>query len=79
MHRVPWQDIGLPLILSLTGIVLMGADWMGVLSLDRIANLWPSALILIGLCASVSDRDMPDQQRGEASCQPTLSKLTKAK
>jgi hypothetical protein len=57
MHRVQWQDIALPLILFLTGIVLMGADWIGVLSLDRIANLWPSALVLIGLCASVTGEE----------------------
>jgi hypothetical protein len=44
-----WQDIALPLILFLTGVILLGGDWLGVLSLDRIANLWPCAFILAGL------------------------------
>ena len=49
IHRTNWTDLGLPLILMLTGVVLTGGDWLGILSLDRIQNLWPVALILIGL------------------------------
>ena len=44
-----WHDIALPVILLLTGIVLLGGDFAGFLSLDRIANLWPCAFILAGL------------------------------
>ncbi|HEX4771907.1 MAG TPA: hypothetical protein VH351_13800 [Bryobacteraceae bacterium] len=49
-YQIPsWQDIALPMILLLTGILLLGGDWIGFLSLDRIANLWPCAFILAGL------------------------------
>jgi hypothetical protein len=49
-YQIPsWQDIALPMILLLTGIILLGGDWAGFLSLDRIANLWPCAFILAGL------------------------------
>ena len=44
-----WEDIALPIILILTGLVLMGGSGLGVVSLDRIQNLWPIALILVGL------------------------------
>lgn len=44
-----WENIALPIILILTGLVLLGAGLAGWLSLDRIQNLWPAAIILIGL------------------------------
>ena len=56
MHRtssnhfsLSWQDIALPLILVLTGLILVGGDWLGVLSLDRIADYWPCGVILVAL------------------------------
>jgi hypothetical protein len=48
-HRYEdWESIALPIVLMLTGLILLGGDYMGVLSLDRIQNLWPVALIAIG-------------------------------
>lgn len=44
-----WENIALPIILILTGFILLGAGLAGWLSLDRIQNLWPAAIILIGL------------------------------
>jgi len=44
-----WESIALPIILMLTGLVLVAGSGLGVVSLDRIQNLWPVALILIGL------------------------------
>jgi len=44
-----WEGLALPIILMLTGLVLLAGSGLGVVSLDRIQNLWPSALILIGL------------------------------
>jgi|tagenome__1003787_1003787.scaffolds.fasta_scaffold20100215_2 hypothetical protein len=44
-----WVDIVLPIVLAVTGLILIGGDRLGVLSLDRIQNLWPIALILIGI------------------------------
>lgn len=44
-----WESLVLPLVLMITGLlVLFGAD-AGLLSLDRIQNLWPAAIILVGL------------------------------
>lgn len=48
-ERHDWESIALPIILMITGFVLLSGDYLGVLSLDRIQNLWPVALITIGL------------------------------
>ena len=44
-----WVGIALPIVLIFTGAILVGGDYLGVLSLDRIQNLWPLALIVIGI------------------------------
>jgi hypothetical protein len=44
-----WQGFALPLVLIGTGAILLAGDGFGLLSLDRIQNLWPLAVILIGL------------------------------
>ena len=44
-----WESLALPIILMLTGLVLLIASGLGVVSLDRIQNLWPEALVLVGL------------------------------
>lgn len=44
-----WESLALPIILILTGLVLLIASGFGVVSLDRIQNLWPEALVLVGL------------------------------
>ncbi len=44
-----WEDVALPIILMLTGLILLGGSGLGMVSLDRIQNLWPVALILVGL------------------------------
>ena len=44
-----WQNIAIPIVLLLTGLILVGGDGMGVLSLDRIQNFWPLALIAVGV------------------------------
>ncbi len=44
-----WESIALPIILMITGLVLLGGDYLGMLSLERIQNLWPVALIATGL------------------------------
>jgi hypothetical protein len=49
MKRRDLEGLILPLVLLLTGLILVGGDRVGILSLDRIQNLWPMALILIGL------------------------------
>ncbi len=49
MNRRELESLILPVILLLTGLILIGGDRVGILSLDRIQNLWPVALILVGL------------------------------
>jgi hypothetical protein len=44
-----WQNAALPMVLIATGLILLGGDYLGILSLDRIQNLWPVAVIAIGL------------------------------
>jgi hypothetical protein len=44
-----WQNIAIPIVFLLTGLILVGGDSLGLLSLDRIQNLWPLALILVGV------------------------------
>jgi hypothetical protein len=44
-----WESLLVPAVLMATGVlVLAGADF-GVVSLDRIKDLWPAAIILVGL------------------------------
>ncbi len=52
-----WESIALPIILILTGLVLLGGSGLGVVSLDRIQNLWPVALVLIGLSELIPSGD----------------------
>ena len=44
-----WVGIALPIVLMCTGAILVGGDYLGMLSLDCIQNLWPLALIVIGI------------------------------
>ena len=44
-----WVGIALPIVLICTGAILVGGDYLGMLSLDRVQNLWPLALIVIGI------------------------------
>ncbi len=55
--RIDWEGVLIPIVLMVTGIILIGGDCLGVLSLDRIQNLWPSAVILIGLTELTRVRD----------------------
>ncbi len=51
------ESLILPVILLLTGLILIGGDRVGILSLDRIENLWPMALILTGLSEMLTSGD----------------------
>jgi len=52
-----WEGVALPIILMLTGLVLLGGCGLGVVSLERIQNLWPFALIIIGLSELIPSSD----------------------
>ena len=44
-----WQNVAIPIVLLLTGMILIGGDGAGLLSLDRIQSFWPLALIIVGI------------------------------
>jgi LiaI-LiaF-like transmembrane region len=44
-----WETVAIGLVLIATGAILLGGDYLGVLSLDNVRNLWPVALITAGL------------------------------
>ena len=50
-----WQGTLLPIVLMFTGLVLIGGDWMGVLSLDNVQNYWPLAVIVVGLADLIAE------------------------
>ena len=54
MKRRELESLILPVVLLLTGLILVGGDRVGILSLDRIQNLWPVAFILVGLTDLIS-------------------------
>lgn len=44
-----WETIAIAIVLIATGSILLGGDYVGILSLDNIRNLWPLALIATGI------------------------------
>jgi hypothetical protein len=56
-----WKTITVAIILMVTGFVLLGGDVVGILSLDRIQNLWPVALIAAGVIDLFSRSGSPKQ------------------
>ncbi|HEX4167898.1 MAG TPA: hypothetical protein VHZ55_20735 [Bryobacteraceae bacterium] len=71
-----FESLALPVVLLLTGLILVGGDRVGILSLDRIQNLWPVALILVGL----SDLLTSGSDDSDASqMQPTKPSRTEAR
>jgi hypothetical protein len=54
-RKSDWQNILLPIVLLLTGLIMVGGDLLGLLSLDRIQNYWPLAVIAIGLAELIDE------------------------
>jgi len=52
-----WETIAVAVILIATGFILVGGDLFGILSLDRIQNLWPVALIAVGMIDLLAQGD----------------------
>ncbi len=52
-----WQGVALPLVLMVTGAILLAADRLGTISLDRVSNFWPMAIILVGLVELVPSEE----------------------
>ena len=58
-HYMDWETIAVAIVLMATGFFLLGGDLFGILSLDRIQNLWPVALIVVGVFDLLSQGDKP--------------------
>jgi hypothetical protein len=52
-----WETIAVAIVLMVTGFILLGGDLFGLLSLDRIQNLWPVALIAVGIIDLLAQGD----------------------
>lgn len=48
-----FEEVAAPVVLLLTGLFLTGGVCLQWLSLDRMQNLWPAALLLSGLVEMV--------------------------
>jgi hypothetical protein len=66
-HLADWEDIALPLVLIATGFILVGGDYLGLLSLDPIQNLWPLAVIATGLVELIPMRGRSESEMARAS------------
>jgi hypothetical protein len=53
--RIDWKSLLLPVVLMLTGASVLAIAAYGLVSLDRVQNLWPAAIILVGLADLLSD------------------------
>jgi len=60
-QRTDWEGILLPIVLMVTGLILLAGDRFGFLSLDRIQNLWPVAVILVGLAELMPSGEAPER------------------
>ncbi len=61
-----WEGVAVPIVLIATGLFLLAGDYAGILSLDRIQNLWPVAVIAIGLAELMATRDRSESELAEA-------------
>ena len=61
--RVAWKNLLLPVVLMATGAIVLASADFGLVSLDRVQNLWPAALILVGLVELLSEDT--SAQRGQ--------------
>ena len=57
------ETVAIAVIWIVTGLILVGGDLFGILSLDRIANLWPLALIMVGAVDFLQQNDRPQSVR----------------
>lgn len=60
-----WQQVVLPIVLVATGLILVGGDFLGLLSLDGIQNYWPVAVIVVGLTDLISEPQTTAPSREE--------------
>jgi hypothetical protein len=62
-----WQSLAVPVVLILTGLLLVAGEALGLLSGVRIENLWPIAVLLVGLGELLPDlADRREERRRDA-------------
>ena len=71
------ESLALPVVLRVTGLILVGGDRVGILSLDRIQNLWPVALILGGLSDLLTSGS--DDESSVSQAEPASKSRTEAR
>jgi hypothetical protein len=54
----------LPIVLIFTGVLVLAAADIGFLSLERIGDLWPAAIVLIGLVELVPELQGARKEQG---------------
>jgi hypothetical protein len=65
MQSISWESLLLPIVLMITGFVLLGAARFGTISLDRVENFWPMAIILVGLVELIPSEDTEQRASNE--------------
>jgi len=60
MKLVNWESLLPPIVLVAAGALILAAANFGFLSLDRLQDLWPAAIILVGLAELVPDGGQHD-------------------
>ncbi len=55
MRLSNWESLFLPIVLVVTGVLILAAANFGWISLDRVHNLWPASIILVGLVELFTD------------------------
>jgi hypothetical protein len=58
-----WQSLLPGVVLILTGLLILAIAAYGLLSLDRVRDLWPAAIILVGLADLLTES--PSAERGQ--------------
>jgi prepilin signal peptidase PulO-like enzyme (type II secretory pathway) len=60
-----WKSLLLPVVLMLTGIAVLVIAADGLVSLDRVQNLWPAAIILVALADLFTEGPAADRDEHE--------------
>jgi 4-amino-4-deoxy-L-arabinose transferase-like glycosyltransferase len=63
--RVDWKSLLLPVVLMLTGAFVLAVAAYGLVSLDRLQNLWPVAIILVGLADLFTEESSAERGQHE--------------
>ena len=60
-----WKSLLLPVVLMATGALILAIAGYGLLSLDRVRDLWPAAIIMVGLADLFTEGPSAERGRDE--------------